>query len=218
MAPEWDLFKERCVLDPNQRPQGLPRRDCRSFRVTAPMPNRLYRLARHWNEYLSCRAADSVTALFAGAVVAEPNRRVLCVPAVRTRRLVSPDYAPALEVETVLDQLLVGLVAGSGPVSDGSVNASTALDLQAALRAACNTSTLSPCTCGEGSPTVIRIFGSGPCSCRRKKSGMTMQMHKSERVIPCQRISTELWRRPRIDLRARIPLAFGRKVLDRIRP
>ena len=24
MAPEWDLVEEGCVLDPNQRPQGLP--------------------------------------------------------------------------------------------------------------------------------------------------------------------------------------------------
>ncbi|MCY3877513.1 MAG: hypothetical protein OXF88_24885 [Rhodobacteraceae bacterium] len=24
MAPKWDLVEEGCVLDPNQRPQGLP--------------------------------------------------------------------------------------------------------------------------------------------------------------------------------------------------
>ena len=109
------------------------RRDCRSYPGDGAFAYRLYRLARHWNEYLSGRAADSVTALFAGEVVAEPSRRVLYVPAERSHRLVSPDYSPALEVEAALDQLLVGVVAASGSVSDGSVNASTALDLRAAL-------------------------------------------------------------------------------------
>ena len=128
MAPEWDLVEEGCVLDPNQHPQGLP-----LISGDGAYAYRLYRLARHWNEYLSGRAADSVTALFSGEVVAEPSRRVLYVPVARTHRLVSPDYTPALEVEIVLEQLLVGVVAASGPVSDGSVNASTALDLRAAL-------------------------------------------------------------------------------------
>ncbi|MCY3877525.1 MAG: hypothetical protein OXF88_24945 [Rhodobacteraceae bacterium] len=128
MAPEWDLVEEGCVLDPNQRPQGLP-----LISGDGAYAYRLYHLARHWNEYLSGRAADSVTALFAGEVVAEPSRRVLYVPVRRTHRLVSPDYTPVLEVEAVLDQLLVGVVAASGSVSDGSVNASTALDLLAAL-------------------------------------------------------------------------------------
>ena len=128
MAPEWDLVEEGCVLDPNQRPQGLP-----LISGDGAYAYRLYRLARHWNEYLSGRAADSVTALFAGEVVAEPSRRVLYVPTERSHRLVSPDYTPALEVEAALDQLLVGVVAASGSVSDGSVNASTALDLRAAL-------------------------------------------------------------------------------------
>ncbi|MCY3876328.1 MAG: hypothetical protein OXF88_18820, partial [Rhodobacteraceae bacterium] len=128
MAPEWDLVEEGCVLDPNQRPQGLP-----VISGDGAYAYRLYHLARHWNEYLSSRAADSVTALFAGEVVAEPSRRVLYVPVERTHRLVSPDYAPALEVVAALDQLLVGVVAASGSVSDGSVNASTALDLRASL-------------------------------------------------------------------------------------
>ena len=128
MAPEWDLVEEGCVLDPNQRPQGVP-----VISGDRAYAYRLYRLARHWNEYLGGRAADSVTAVFAGEVVAEPSRRVLYVPVERTHRLVSPDYIPALEVEAALDQLLVGVVAASDSVSDGSVNASTALDLRAAL-------------------------------------------------------------------------------------
>ena len=128
MAPEWGLVEEGCVLDPHQRPQGLP-----LISGDGAYAYRLYRLARHWNEYLSGRAADSVTALFAGEVVAEPGRRVLYVPVERTHRHVSPDYIPALGVEAALDQLLVGVVAASGSVSDGSVNASTALDLRAAL-------------------------------------------------------------------------------------
>lgn len=128
MAPEWELAEEGCVLDPNQRPWGLP-----LISGDGAYAYRLYRLACHWNEYLSGRAADSVTALFAGEVVAEPGRRVLYVPVERTHNLVSPDYTPALEVEAALDQLLVGVVSASGSVSDGSVNASTALDLRAAL-------------------------------------------------------------------------------------
>ena len=74
-----------------------------------------------------------MTALFAGGVVAEPSQRVLYVPVEWTHRHVSPDYIPALEVEAALDQLLVGAVAASGSVSDGSVNASTALDLRGAV-------------------------------------------------------------------------------------
>ena len=128
MAPEWDLVEEGCVLDPNQRPQGLP-----LISGDRAYAYRLYRLARHWNEYLGGRAADSVTALFAGEVVAEPSRRVLYVPVARTHRHVSPDYTPAPEVAAALDQLLVGVVTASGLVADGSVNASTALDLRAAL-------------------------------------------------------------------------------------
>ena len=128
MAPEWDLVEEGCVLDPHQRPRELA-----LIYGDGAYAYRLYRLARHWNEYMGGRAADSVTALFAGEVVAEPGRRVLYVPVERTHRHVSPDYIPALEVEAALDQLLVGVVAASGSVSDGSVNASTALDLRAAL-------------------------------------------------------------------------------------
>ena len=128
MAPEWDLVEEGCVLDPHQRPRGLA-----LISGDGAYAYRLYRLARHWNEYLGGRAADRVTALFKGEVVAEPGRRVLYVPVERTHRHVSPDYIPALEVEAALDQLLVGVVAASGSVSDGSVNASTALDLRAAL-------------------------------------------------------------------------------------
>ena len=55
------------------------------------------------------------------------------MPVRRTHRLVSPDYSPALEVEATLDRLLVGVVAAGGLVPDGTVNASTALDLRAAL-------------------------------------------------------------------------------------
>ena len=74
MAPEWAVEEEGCVLDPNQRPQGLP-----LISGDGAYACRLYRLSRHWNEYLSGRAADSVTALFAGEVIAEPSRRVLYV-------------------------------------------------------------------------------------------------------------------------------------------
>ena len=116
-SPRRSPFTANSVLDPNQRPLGLP-----FIAGDGAYAYRLYRLARHWNEYLSGRAADSAAALFAGEVVAEPSRRGLYVPVEPAHRLVSPDYTPALEVEASLDQLLVGVVAASGSVSDGSVN------------------------------------------------------------------------------------------------
>lgn len=55
------------------------------------------------------------------------------MPVEWTHRFVAPDFTPVFEVEAVLEQLLVGVVAAGGPVSGGSVNASTALDLRGAL-------------------------------------------------------------------------------------
>ena len=128
MAPEWVLVDEVCVFGPNQRSRGL-----KIISGDGAYAYRLYRLARHWNEYLSGRAADSVSALFAGEVVADSSQSVLYVPVERNHHDVSPDYTPAFKAKAALDQLLVGVAAASGSVSDGSVNASTALDLRATL-------------------------------------------------------------------------------------
>ncbi len=129
MAPEWVLQDEGCVLDPQAPPRGLP-----SGLSTGSYAFRTYTLPGHWNEYLAGRAADSVTARFAGHVLSEPARRVLYMPVDRTRVLVAASYAPPAGVEGLLDLLFAGMVTvRSGKLSGGAVTATTTLDLRAVL-------------------------------------------------------------------------------------
>lgn len=116
------------MLDPNQRLQG-------SLLISSDgvYAYRLYRLARHWNKFLSGRAADSVTALFSGEVVTEPSPACPACAGQADSPSRIADYSPALEVEATLARLLVGMVAAGGLIPDGTVNAPTAHNLRAAL-------------------------------------------------------------------------------------
>ena len=129
MAPEWVLQDEGCVLDPQMPPRGLP-----SVLSQGAYAFRTYKLPGSWNEYLSGRAADSVTARFAGAVLSEPARRVLYMPVDRARALVATSYSPPADVEDLLDPLFAGMVTvQSGRLPGGVVAGTTTLDLRAVL-------------------------------------------------------------------------------------
>ena len=129
MAPEWTLVEEGCVLDPADRPSRLP-----VVAGDGAYAYRLYTLAREWNEYLAGRAADSVTARFAGDVAREPARRLLYRLAPRRERLVNETYRPTRDVGAILDQLFVGRVETGEPFGVGAINARTPLELRATLR------------------------------------------------------------------------------------
>ena len=129
MAPEWVLQDEGCVLDPQTPPRGLP-----SGLSQGAYAFRTYALPSSWNEYLSGRAADSVTARFAGSVLSEPARRVLYVPIDRARAQVAASYAPPVDVEDLLDPLFAGMVTVQrGKLPGGVVAGTTTLDLRAVL-------------------------------------------------------------------------------------
>ncbi len=129
MAPEWVLQDEGCVLDPQMPPRGLP-----PGMTAGAYAFRTYVLPGHWNEYLAGRAADSVTARFAGDVLSEPARRVLYVPIERARAQVATNYAPPSAVEDLLDPLFAGMVTiQGGQLPGGVAAATTTLDLRAVL-------------------------------------------------------------------------------------
>ncbi len=129
MAPEWVLQDEGCVLVPQVPPRGLP-----SGLSQGAYAFRTYALPSSWNEYLSGRAADSVTARFDGVVLSEPARRVLYMPVDRAHAQVATSYAPPADVEDLLDPLFAGMVTvQSGRLPGGLVAGTTTLDLRAVL-------------------------------------------------------------------------------------